>query len=390
MQNVVNKDITPWIRPWNTKKFDDLYNRDERFFAILIKGFLAYMNRTVMLYDKPIQHFIFNTGSSYMYVETDGYEYTLSETSTDDKIYMKLPRCVVNMGNISIPTEELSSRFSLGTYERREGNDIKGFSAEIQRMPIEMSVSLHYVLSNMNESLILCEELVDKLLYQKYFTITYLGNIIQCSIEFPSQVGIQINKIDMSSADVNVKTIDIDLTICSSYPRINERTEIRNDKVIKTFFKDRIEIPESYLASQVLQEDNFAPVSEGVYWDQEKNIFKFTDEYEDDKYYDANTSTYISPMLPNIQDLQLEKYDSNRVSYIMHSPSTDVYVYWYPYDNSYTYVDSKHEEFTEVDASGVMTSYRSLSYVTDIRLYQNTDIADPLGYCDIETKHIEF
>ena len=71
-----------WKHPWQLEKFDNIYNKDERFFSILVKGLIAWFNKNVVLYNKPIKHFIFSTGSSYMYVEANGYEFILSETSS--------------------------------------------------------------------------------------------------------------------------------------------------------------------------------------------------------------------------------------------------------------------------------------------------------------------
>lgn len=233
--NVTNKIETKWLRPWNITKFNDLYNRDERFFSILIKGVISYLNSHIILYDKGINHFIFNTGSSYMYVESNGYEFSWNETSGEDTMYMEMPRCVINISNISVPQEELSQSFARGNYERKDGDIIRGYNAEIKRIPIEMHLDLHYVLSNFNESIVLLQELFDKLIFQQYFNISYLGRVIKCSIEFPAEAGIEINKIDMASAEVNQRNINISLVICTNYPLINEHTEIDTRKIISKF-----------------------------------------------------------------------------------------------------------------------------------------------------------
>lgn len=102
-----------WKHPWNLEKFDNIYNKDERFFSILIKGLIAWFNKHIVLYNKPIKHFIFSTGSSYMYIETNGYEFSLAETS-DDWVYMQMPRCIIEMADISFDTESLSNIFSRG------------------------------------------------------------------------------------------------------------------------------------------------------------------------------------------------------------------------------------------------------------------------------------
>lgn len=230
-----NSENNKWIRPWNKEKFDDLYNRDDRFFSILIKGVLSWLNKNILMYNKPIKHFIFNTGSSYLYVESNGYEFTWNETSGEDYIYMEMPRCIVKIGNVEIPTEELSNPYARGNYERLNGNNIEGFNAEIRRLPVNMKIDLTYILSNFNESIILLEELINKIIFQQYFNIIYLGQIIKCSIEFPNSSEIEINKIDMTSPDINQKTINISVNICSNYPLINERTEIESNKIISSF-----------------------------------------------------------------------------------------------------------------------------------------------------------
>lgn len=227
-----------WKHPWNLKKFDNLYNKDERFLSILMKGTIAWLNHHILLYDESIHHFIFSTGSSYMYVETNGYEYKINETTGEDTMYMTMPRCVLELSDISFDPGGLSNRFVRGTYERLDIDEttkeesIKGFNAEIRRIPIEMNVQLTYVLSNMNEALVLTQELIDKFAYQHFFDIIYLGNVIRCGIEIPSQVSINANKIDFSSTETNQKTIQLSLKVTSNYPSINERTEVLNTNLL--------------------------------------------------------------------------------------------------------------------------------------------------------------
>ena len=230
--NIYNLEKSKWIRPWNREKFDDLHNRDERFFFFFLKGTLAWLNKILVLYNKQILHFIFNTGSSIMYVETNGYEFSWNETTGEDAMYMSRPRCVVELGDISIDTSELTQPNIRGVYERSNNSNIEGFNAEFRRMPIQISMSLNYVLSNFNESIVLLEELISKLSFQRYFKIVYLGQLIECSVEFPTSNTININKIDMASTDTNQKNITIQINVCSSYPAFNELSEIQNNSII--------------------------------------------------------------------------------------------------------------------------------------------------------------
>lgn len=232
MQGLVNKNPDKWLRVWDVVKHDDLYNRDERFFSVLTKGVLSWLTRNIVLYGKPIKHFIFNSGSAIMYIEQNGYEFNWNEVSGEDWIYHEMPRCQCEFGNVTVPQEELTNPFVRGTYERRSGDDIKGYNAEIRRMPIELSLHLRYILSNMNEGLILLEEIINKLVFQQYFNIVYLGQTIECSIEHDGNQQIQINKIDMASTETNIKTIDFDVKITSNYPLVDMRTEVENKQMI--------------------------------------------------------------------------------------------------------------------------------------------------------------
>lgn len=101
------------------------------------------------------------------------------------------------------------------------------------RVPIEMNFQFKYVLSNFNESIVLVQELIDKFVYQQFFTIVYLGQKIRCGIEFPTTAHPELNKIDMSSTEPNQRIIQIDIKLTSNYPAINERTEIPNSKIIE-------------------------------------------------------------------------------------------------------------------------------------------------------------
>ena len=145
-----------------------------------------------------------------------------------------MPWCVCEIGDVNVPTEELTNPHVRGIYERRSSDgNYKGYNAEIRRLPIELTMTLRYVLSNFNESIILLQELLEKLIFQRYFNINYLGQRINCSIEFPQQNNMQTNKIDFDSTETNQKVIEINIKINSYLPVINERSEIPNDKVIK-------------------------------------------------------------------------------------------------------------------------------------------------------------
>ena len=230
MQNLVNKDVDVWVRPWNRTKFDNIYEKDDRFFALLIKGVLSWLNENLVMYNKPIRHFILNTGSAYMYLEHNGYEYTWCDTTGEDMMYMETPRCIASIGNFSIPMEELTAPYIRGVYERvstteKTNGQTMAYNAEMQRLPIEMSMNLKYVFSNFNEAIIFVQELFETVLFQQYFQIVYLGQIINCSIEINGDTNINLSELDLASKENNYRTMEFEIKITSNLPIINEKTE---------------------------------------------------------------------------------------------------------------------------------------------------------------------
>lgn len=237
MQNLINKEVDKWERPWNVVKFDNLYNRDERFFSLVIKGALMWLNSNLIMYNKPIRHFLFTTGSSYLYLENNDYEYTWCESSGEDYIYMETPRCVVSVGNFSIPTEELTAtsincQFErISTLKETEGQ-IMTYNAQMRRLPLEITLNLKYVFSTFNEAIIFIQELFEKVSFQQYYEIVYLGQTIKNSIEFVSDTNINLNQIDLTSKDVNQKTIEFDIKINTNLPIIDEKTQMPATSII--------------------------------------------------------------------------------------------------------------------------------------------------------------
>jgi len=370
MNNVFNRERESWIRPWNQEKFDDLYNRDERFFSIVIKGLLSWLNRNIVLYNKSINHFIFNTGSSYLYVESNGYEYNVSEVTGEDTMYMKLPRCLIEISDINIPMEELSAPFSRGNYERRSGNQLQGFNAEMRRVPIELTINMKYYLSNFNETIVLLQELIDKLVFQRYFNITYLGKVVQCSIEFPANYNPEINKIDMSSPEPNQRNITLDIKVCTNYPLIDTRTEIPTDKVISQFGHDIDLYLKGYKGDaikkgQIISEDdgfkefenNLVNEKEDIIYNNEAiNVQDIDDPFI--KQFDINKDGII-----DINDL-IAKFDINGDGIIDEYELTTILekMKYGSYDEKYDYAEQCHYKI----------DYKDIYYVIKLINKQDT------------------
>lgn len=237
MQGLVNLEVDKWVRPWEKESFDNLNESDDRFFAILTKGVLGWLSNNLLMYNKPIRHFIFNTGSSYLYLENNGYEYTWCETTGENLMYMETPRCVVSVGSFRVPEEELTAPTIRGVYERRSTapktkGQILSYNAVLQRLPIEVSFSLKYVFSNFNEAIIFTQEIFECILFQQYFQIVYLGQVIDCSIEFNEDTQISLDQIDLASNEPNRRTMEFDIKVCTNLPIIDTQSECVSTNII--------------------------------------------------------------------------------------------------------------------------------------------------------------
>lgn len=256
MQNIVNStNHDNWLKPWDLE--NPIYNtNDERFFSLLLKGMLCWLNENMRMYGKPIKHYILQTGSTYIFLENNGYEFTWCETSDENNLYMSSPRCIIEISNISVEKEELSSKAIPCQYERITNYDdpnfpkIKAFTADMSRIPLQLSINAKYVFNTFNEVLIFAQELFENAYFQKYFNITYLGQVIQNSIEYNSDIPININKPDFTSNDLNLKIVEVPMVVCTNMPLIDYRSEIPAASVIKNTEHNIIHIKNNELLAK--------------------------------------------------------------------------------------------------------------------------------------------
>jgi hypothetical protein len=99
-----------------------------------------------------------------------------------------------------------------------------------------MEIQLNYVFSNFNEAIIFVQELFEKIVFQKYFNIVYLGQTIQCSIEIEGNTQIQVNELDLSSAEPNRRTMEFNIKVCTNLPIIYKVSESSANLVINSTF----------------------------------------------------------------------------------------------------------------------------------------------------------
>ena len=156
-------------------------------------------------------------------INLDGEVLYKAENIGRDSTISEIVRLVVEATNTKAPIARIADKVS-------------GIFVPVVIFIALLTLIIHLILgSTFNESIILLEELMSKLIFQRYFDIVYLGQKIKCSIEFPSSNKIEVNKIDMTSTEVNQKTINLDVKICTNYPIIDLKTEINSSAIIQTF-----------------------------------------------------------------------------------------------------------------------------------------------------------
>lgn len=211
-------------------------NNQELFIRTLFRALLYNLNNQITCRDKKIPHFVLNTGDDIMYLENKGQNAAIEpkEVSNEDYIYNSVPRCILNMSDIEVLEEQITSPYTRGNFDLEYENMIHGFSAEFRRLPIKLSVSLKYYLDTFTDVLAVTQQIMSKMLFIRTFKFDYMGQTIQASYKVPTSYSHDKNiTFDGGTTDQKLRTIELSLDIETNMPVYNERTAIELDKFIK-------------------------------------------------------------------------------------------------------------------------------------------------------------
>lgn len=211
-------------------------NNQELFIRTLFRALLYNLNNQITCRDKKIPHFVLNTGDDIMYLENKGQNAAIEpkEVSNEDYIYNSVPRCILNMSDIEVLEEQITSPYTRGNFDLEYENMIHGFSAEFRRLPIKLSVSLKYYLDTFTDVLAVTQQIMSKMLFIHTFKFDYMGQTIQASYKVPTSYSHDKNiTFDGGTTDQKLRTIELSLDIETNMPVYNERTAIELDKFIK-------------------------------------------------------------------------------------------------------------------------------------------------------------
>ena len=211
-------------------------NNQELFIRTLFRALVYNLNNQITCRDKKIPHFVLNTGDDIMYLEKKGQNAAIEpkEVSNEDYIYNSVPRCILNLTDLEVLEDQVTSPYTRGNFDLEYEDTLYGFSAEFRRLPIKMTVSLKYYLDTFTDVLAVTQEIMSKMLFIRTFKFDYMGQTIQASYKVPTSYSHDKNiTFDGGTTEQKLRTIELSLEIESNMPIYNERTAIELDKFIK-------------------------------------------------------------------------------------------------------------------------------------------------------------
>lgn len=207
-------------------------NEKQSFFSTVIKGFMFKLNNTLKLRDKYIPHMILNTGDDIMYLEVKGYDYD-EPISNEDFIYNMIPRCVVQVDDINVQTDQLSS-YSRGEFTIEHNNNLFGVIADFRRIPLKINMSLKYYFDSFTDAINVAQQIISKCAFVNNFDVSYLGQNIISSFELPEGETIEkMIEFDGLTMESKNRTISFTLEILTNYPVILNGTVVKSNSFIK-------------------------------------------------------------------------------------------------------------------------------------------------------------
>ena len=213
-------------------------NNLELFIPTVMKGFIYKLNKNLKLRDIYIPHFIINTGDDIMYLEPKGQKQSIEplENSNENFVYNQIPRCMVQPTGVNLPTDQLTSPYSYGTFQVECNDMVYAFRGEFRRMPMTMSFSLKYYFDSLTDAFEVAQQIIANLSFINNFSVVYLGQRIHCSYKIPEEFNTEFMiEFDGITTDNKARTLSLELEVLTNFPIIYPETVIPADAYIKEF-----------------------------------------------------------------------------------------------------------------------------------------------------------
>ena len=207
-------------------------NVQELFFSSLIKGLLYKLNTEIKIRDIYVPHMILHTGDDRMWIEAKGYNASIEPltVSNEQYIYSIIPKCVVTTSSVDLDINQLTSPYSLGSFQFCVENDdeLKGLYnliGEFRRMPIKLGVELKYYTESYTDMLELIQSVIANLSFIRTYDIMYMGQKIKSTYKIPESFGEEHTmELDGAMSDNKNHSLTLSLEVETSMPVFNNKT----------------------------------------------------------------------------------------------------------------------------------------------------------------------
>jgi hypothetical protein len=221
------KDKQSLIQDIRTGKID--INNQELFFSTLIKGLMSKLDDNIRIRGIEIPHIILHTGDSTMH-QILSNEGNTGDISSMEEIYNIIPRCIIDVNNIDLSVDQLSSPYSMGLMQYECSDGVYSFMGEFRRYPIKLSCELKYYVDSYTDMLALFQQIITKLSFIQTYNIAYMGQTIVNSYKTPDSFdGEHLMEIDGTTTDSKYKTVTCTIEIESTLPVWDHKTLVYND-----------------------------------------------------------------------------------------------------------------------------------------------------------------
>lgn len=210
-------------------------NVQELFFSILVKGLMYNLNNAIKIRGEHVPHFITHTGDDKMWLAAKGYDASIEpfNISNENTIYTTTPRCNINLNGIDLDAAQLTSPYSIGSFQYENDDSIYTLSGEFRRIPVKLTVELKYSVESYTDMLELIQYIVSNLSFIRTYDIMYLGQKIKCSYRIPESFSDEHSmEIDGAMTDDRDHKLTLSLEVESNIPIFNSKTIMPSDLII--------------------------------------------------------------------------------------------------------------------------------------------------------------
>ena len=238
------------------KQLFELRNSSDIFDREIIAGVLRILNKKIVyqqIWDETTNKienitvpFFYNFGgnnpNSEKFIQ-DNYLFFGSNECTDiglkkiDGNFDIYPRGEISITSSQIDSGNITNRFVMGQFSRKENNQLKSYVGQLYSIPLDFQFSAEIKCQTMTEALKIKQAYIEYFYKNKTFHINYKGTIVPARIGFPEQLTIKaIENYTMGGTDQQqYVSVPFTLAVESYQPVFDPTTEMAIENNIQGF-----------------------------------------------------------------------------------------------------------------------------------------------------------